>query len=76
MGARGEALCGFPHVMDVGCRCFVGNVASGATEQVARLDALLSVMSRLDDTCLLYRGGKAALAAAKEGAVAVEGRRR
>ena len=41
-------------------------------EQVARLDALLSVMSRLDDTCVLYRGGSAALATAKEGALAVE----
>jgi len=44
----------------------------GATEQVARLDSLLSVMSRLDDTCVLYRGGEAALATAKEGAIAVE----
>ena len=40
-------------------------------EEVARLDALLSIMSSLDDTCLLYRGGQAALAAAKEGACAV-----
>jgi triphosphoribosyl-dephospho-CoA synthase len=44
----------------------------GTTEQVARLDALLSVMSRLDDTCVLYRGGSAALATAKEGALAFE----
>ena len=44
----------------------------GATEQVARLDALLSVMSRLDDTCVLYRGGEAALVAVKDGATAVE----
>jgi triphosphoribosyl-dephospho-CoA synthase len=29
-------------------------------------------MSRLDDTCVLYRGGDAALATAKEGALAVE----
>src|SRR5260370_28192488 len=46
--------------------------ASGATEHVARLDTLLSIMSCLDDTCLLYRGGKTALVAAKEGAIAVE----
>ncbi|HEY0801258.1 MAG TPA: triphosphoribosyl-dephospho-CoA synthase, partial [Steroidobacteraceae bacterium] len=45
---------------------------NGATEQVARLDTLFSIMSRLDDTCLLYRGGEAALAAAKDGAAAVE----
>jgi len=29
--------------------------ARGGTENVARLDALLSIMSRLDDTCLLPR---------------------
>ena len=29
-------------------------------------------MARLDDTCLLYRGGEEALVAAKEGAAAVE----
>jgi triphosphoribosyl-dephospho-CoA synthase len=46
--------------------------AIGATESVARLDTLLSIMSRLDDTCLLYRGGKEALMAAKGGAAAVE----
>ncbi len=45
---------------------------AGATESVARLDTLLSIMSRLDDTCLLYRGGEGALVAAKEGAAAVE----
>jgi triphosphoribosyl-dephospho-CoA synthase len=71
-GARGEALCGFPHVMEVALPMLRRRRQYGTTEQVARLDALLSVMSRLDDTCVLYRGGKAALAAAKEGAVAVE----
>jgi triphosphoribosyl-dephospho-CoA synthase len=45
---------------------------SGATEHVARLDTLVSIMSRLDDTCLLYRGGKAALITAQEGALVVE----
>jgi len=71
-GARGEALCGFPHVVDVALPTLRRKRRSGATEQVARLDALLSIMSSLDDTCLLYRGGQTALAAAKEGAAAVE----
>jgi triphosphoribosyl-dephospho-CoA synthase len=71
-GARGEALCGFPHVMEVALPVLRRRRQHGATEQVARLDALLSVMSRLDDTCVLYRGGTAALAIAKEGAAAVE----
>jgi triphosphoribosyl-dephospho-CoA synthase len=71
-GARGEALRGFPHVIDVGLPMLRSKRTSGATETVARLDTLLSIMSRLDDTCLLYRGGKTALVAAKEGAIAVE----
>ena len=71
-GARGEALCGFPHVMKLALPMLRRRRQQGAMEQIARLDALLSVMSRLDDTCVLYRGGAAALAAAKEGALAVE----
>jgi triphosphoribosyl-dephospho-CoA synthase len=70
-GARGEALSGFPHVVDVALPALRRKRRSGASEQIARLDALLSVMSSLDDTCLLYRGGQTALAAAKEGATAV-----
>jgi triphosphoribosyl-dephospho-CoA synthase len=71
-GARGEALRGFPHVVDVGLPMLRSKRASGRTENVARLDALLSIMSRLDDTCLLYRGGEEALITAKTGAAAVE----
>jgi triphosphoribosyl-dephospho-CoA synthase len=71
-GARGEALSGFPHVVDVALPALRRKRRSGAPEQIARLDALLSVMSSLDDTCLLYRGGQTALAAAKEGAATIE----
>jgi triphosphoribosyl-dephospho-CoA synthase len=71
-GARGEALCGFPHVVTIGIPMLRSKRASGATEHVARLDTLLSIMARLDDTCLLYRGGEGALLTAKAGAAAVE----
>ena len=70
-GARGEALRGFPHVVDVALPMLHSRRAVGTLESVARLDTLLSVMSRLDDTCLLYRGGEEALVTAKEGASAV-----
>ena len=70
-GARGEALLGFPHVVDVGLPELRRKRRGGASERVARLDALLSIMSRLDDTCLLYRGGSVALTAARQGAAAV-----
>ena len=71
-GARGEALQGFPHVIDVGLPTLRLRRTSGATEKVARLDALLSIIARLDDTCLLYRGGTDALITAKKNALAVE----
>jgi len=71
-GARGEALGGFPHVVEIGLPMLRSKRASGATETVARLDTLLRIMSCLDDTCLLYRGGKEALVTAKAGAAAVE----
>jgi triphosphoribosyl-dephospho-CoA synthase len=71
-GARGEARRGFPHVIELGLPMLRSKRASGATEHVARLDTLLSIMSRLDDTCLLYRGGEEALVTAKAGAAAVE----
>ncbi|MGW1775574.1 triphosphoribosyl-dephospho-CoA synthase [Streptomyces sp. NPDC002104] len=69
-GARAEAVAGFPHV-----RLALGALrharAAGADEASARLDALLTVIGSLDDTCLLHRGGPAGLAAAQEGARAV-----
>jgi triphosphoribosyl-dephospho-CoA synthase len=70
-GARGEAIRGFPHVLDIALPMLHSRRTSGARESLARLDTLLSVMSRLDDTCLLYRGGEEALVTAKEGAAAV-----
>jgi triphosphoribosyl-dephospho-CoA synthase len=71
LGARGEALRGFPHVVNIGLPMLHSRRVAGATETVARLDTLLSIMSSLDDTCLLYRGGETALMTAKEGAVEV-----
>jgi triphosphoribosyl-dephospho-CoA synthase len=70
-GARGEAHSGFPHVVNIGLPMLHSRRADGATERVARLDTLLSIMSHLNDTCLLFRGGEEALVAAKEGAAAV-----
>jgi triphosphoribosyl-dephospho-CoA synthase len=39
-------------------------------EEICRLDALLSLMAELDDTCVLYRGGVEALCVVKAGAQA------
>ncbi|HUL46888.1 MAG TPA: triphosphoribosyl-dephospho-CoA synthase [Steroidobacteraceae bacterium] len=67
-GARGEARAGFPHVIEVGLPALAAARRRGAPESCARVDALLAIMSSLDDTCLLHRGGWAALYAARSGA--------
>jgi triphosphoribosyl-dephospho-CoA synthase len=67
-GARGEAVAGFPHVIDVGLPAMWEARAKGADETCARLDALMAIMATLDDTCLLHRGGLSALQAAQGGA--------
>jgi triphosphoribosyl-dephospho-CoA synthase len=40
----------------------------GLAEEHARLNALVAIIAELDDTCLLHRGGVAALTLAKRGA--------
>jgi triphosphoribosyl-dephospho-CoA synthase len=67
-GARGEAVAGFPHVIEVGLPAMWAARAKGADETCAQLDALLAIMATLDDTCLLHRGGLPALQAAQRGA--------
>jgi triphosphoribosyl-dephospho-CoA synthase len=70
-GARGEAMEGFPHVIQIGLPMLRSRRAARVPERIARLDALLSIMAQLNDTCVLYRGGATALRIAKNGAAAV-----
>jgi triphosphoribosyl-dephospho-CoA synthase len=70
-GARGEAQAAFPHAIRVGLPTLRAARDRGVPEDCARLDALMAIMASLDDTCLLHRGGLAALEAAKAGARAV-----
>jgi triphosphoribosyl-dephospho-CoA synthase len=70
-GARGEAEAGFPHVLTIGLPILHRSRQEGSSETQARLDALLAIMASLDDTCLLHRGGWAALNTARTGAAAV-----
>ena len=69
--ARGEPQAGFPHAIRIGLPTLHSVRSHGAPEDCARLDALMAIMASLDDTCLLHRGGPAALDAAKRGARAV-----
>lgn len=42
--------------------------AAGASEDQARLDALMAIMTSLSDTCVLSRAGMAGLEAMRQGA--------
>jgi triphosphoribosyl-dephospho-CoA synthase len=67
-GARGEAAKGFPHVINRALPALRASRTHCAEERLARLNALLTIMTTLDDTCLLHRGGAKALAMAQRGA--------
>ncbi|MFE6482231.1 triphosphoribosyl-dephospho-CoA synthase [Streptomyces sp. NPDC057757] len=66
-GARGEARAGFPHVRRA-LDALAAARAAGAPEPYARLDALLTVMSTLQDTELLYTAGPHGLRHVQAGA--------
>ena len=70
-GARGEAYGSFPHVVNVGLPALRAARRNGRTERDSRLAALLSIMSRLEDTCVLYRGGPEVQRIVHEGAARV-----
>jgi triphosphoribosyl-dephospho-CoA synthase len=67
-GARGEAQRAFPHVIRVGLPVLREARERGVSEDEARLDCLMAIMSTLEDTGLLHRGGRAALETARAGA--------
>ncbi|WP_210592230.1 triphosphoribosyl-dephospho-CoA synthase [Streptomyces sp. GESEQ-35] len=66
-GARGEARAGFPHVRRA-LDALTTSRSAGATEGEAQLDALLTVMSTLQDTELLYTAGPLGLRHVQAGA--------
>ena len=68
IGARGEAVSGFPHVLQLGLPALRRARAAGVPENFARVDALLAIMESLVDTCLLHRGEEEALRVAQQGA--------
>jgi triphosphoribosyl-dephospho-CoA synthase len=70
-GARAQARAGFPQVTTVALPTLRASRACGDREEAARLNALLAIMARLDDTCVLSRGGPAALTTVRQGAVRV-----
>ncbi|MGM0876059.1 MAG: triphosphoribosyl-dephospho-CoA synthase [Bacillota bacterium] len=71
VGARGEAQQGFPHIIQFSLPMLNRSRAYGFTEEEARLNALLSLIAHLDDTCILHRGGSKALSFAKKQAASI-----
>ncbi|GGC83541.1 2-(5''-triphosphoribosyl)-3'-dephosphocoenzyme-A synthase [Thalassobacillus devorans] len=67
-GARGEAQQGFPHVMEVALPVLREARERGLTETLARLETLIHLIARVDDTCILHRGGMDALTSAQKSA--------
>lgn len=67
-GARGQARAGFPAVIGAALPMLRLSRARGDGEAQARVNALLAIMTTLDDTCLLARGGRHALHATRSGA--------
>ncbi|HUH89017.1 MAG TPA: triphosphoribosyl-dephospho-CoA synthase [Pusillimonas sp.] len=70
-GAVAQAQAGFPLVTNTALPQLYRSRKAGQPEDAARLNALLAVMAQLDDTCLLSRGGRQALAAMQARAAAV-----
>ncbi|GAB7142754.1 hypothetical protein AWC22_16800 [Mycobacterium riyadhense] len=68
LGAPGEARAAFPHVTDHALPTLRAGLATGCDPSLARHDALLALIARLDDTCLLHRGGRAGLTAIQSAA--------
>ncbi len=70
-GAREEACKGFPHIRLAGLTALDSARKSGISENAARVDALLTIMATLPDTCILQRGGTLALRAVQDEAACV-----
>jgi triphosphoribosyl-dephospho-CoA synthase len=56
VGAKEEAELGFPHIRDIALPTLMRARQAGKSEQTARIEALISLMASIDDTCILHRG--------------------
>jgi triphosphoribosyl-dephospho-CoA synthase len=70
-GGLAEAQAGFPSIIAAGLPRLHLSRQIDESETVARLNALLAIMTRLDDTRLLQQGGLAALKTAQAGAASI-----
>jgi triphosphoribosyl-dephospho-CoA synthase len=71
MGAIAEAQAGFPSVIEAGLPTLQISRQIDESETPARLNALLAIMTKLDDTHLVHGGGMTALKTAQAGATSI-----
>src|ERR1700677_2671845 len=60
-----------PHVIDGGLSTLRKQREAKCSERICQLDALMCLMAEVNDSCVLYRGGREALSLVKSGARAV-----
>jgi triphosphoribosyl-dephospho-CoA synthase len=70
-GARAEAQAGFPSIIAAGLPRLHLSREIDESETLARLNALLAIMTGLDDARLVRQGGQTALKTAQAGAASV-----
>jgi len=61
-GARQEAAAGFPAALEVGLPAYRRALAVSGDSELAAVQTLFALMAELDDTNLLWRGGREGLA--------------
>lgn len=70
-GARGEAISGFRSIAYIAYPAYMQAKAHGANQNDAGVYALLHLIARVNDTCLIARGGMGGLAFAQSAAQTV-----
>lgn len=67
-GARQEAAGGFPAALEVGLPAYRQALAATGDGELAAVQALFALIAELDDTNLLWRGGRSGLAHGRQAA--------
>jgi triphosphoribosyl-dephospho-CoA synthase len=70
-GAKEEAIQGFPTIATAGLPALRYSREAGDNEDICQLNALLMIMSKLNDTCILSRAGLEGLETVQKGAARI-----
>lgn len=69
-GARAEAAAGFPAALELGLPAYRATLAATGDAELAAIQALFALISELEDTNLLWRGGLEGLSHGRRSATA------